>query len=102
LAIIVPLVVVGDLHVVGISAVPSETDTPLVVDRDAVLPGPITSQLLQPIPGLHAKVIQPGSGVHHPKLSQSDLLHFSSEPASWSSVEQPLGVPVAEALDHVA
>lgn len=99
---IVPLVVVHDLHVVGISTVPSKADSPPVVDPDAVLPGPITPKPLQPIPGRHAKIIQPRGGVQHPEFSEAHLLHFRSEPSSPSSLEQPLGVPVAETLDHDA
>ncbi len=96
------LVVVHDLHVVSIATVPPEADPPLVVDPDAVLPGPIAPQPLQAIPGRHTKIIQPGGGVQHPQLPQGHILHFRSEPASRSSIEQPLRVPVAEALDHGA
>jgi hypothetical protein len=44
-----PLVIVGDLHLVGITLAPFEADAPLIVDANAVLPGPITGEFLQTI-----------------------------------------------------
>ena len=38
-----------DLYIPGISLIPPETDPPLIVDPDAVLPFPVTFELLQPV-----------------------------------------------------
>jgi hypothetical protein len=85
---------------VGVATVPSETDPPPIVDPDAVLSGPITLQPLQPVARWHAKIVQSSCCVYHPELPECHLLHFRPEPPSRSSVEHPLSVPVAEALDH--
>ncbi len=92
------LVVVHDLSVVRIAAVPSEADPPLVVDPDAALARAITAQPFQTVPRRHTKIVQLRRSIQHPELSQGDLLHPRSEPATRPPVEQPLGVPVPEAL----
>src|SRR5918996_4697594 len=52
-----PLVIVDDLDVVGIATMPSKADSPLIVDPDAVLSEPITSQPLKPVARRHAKIV---------------------------------------------
>jgi len=93
-------VVVHDLDVVRIAAVPSEADPPLVVDPDAVLACAIAAQPFQAVSRRHAKIVQPRRGIQHPELSQSHLLNPCSEPANRPTVEEPLGFPISEALDH--
>jgi hypothetical protein len=43
------LVIVGDFYIVGILAIPSEANPILVVDADAILPGPIAFQGFEPV-----------------------------------------------------
>ena len=43
--------VVGDFDVIGTASLPDKTDSIAVVDSDAVLTSPITSQPLQAVPG---------------------------------------------------
>jgi hypothetical protein len=93
-------VVVHDLDLVRIAAVPPEADPPLIIDPDAVLACAITAQPFQAIPRWHAKIVQPRRGIQHPELSQGHFLHPRSEPANRPTVEQPIGFPVSEALDH--
>jgi hypothetical protein len=94
------LVVVHDLNVVRIAAVPPEADPPLIVDPDAVLTCAITAQPFQAVPRRHAKIVQPRRSIKHPELPQGHLLHPRSEPANRPTVEELLGFPVSEALDH--
>jgi len=93
-------VVVHDLDLVRIAAMPPEADPPLVVDPDAVLACAITAQPFQAVSGRHAKIVQSRRGIQHPELSQGHLLHPRSEPANRPPLEEPLGFPVPEALDH--
>ena len=44
-----PLVVIDNLRFIGVRAVPSETDAPLLVGPDAVLVRPISSQGIETI-----------------------------------------------------
>jgi hypothetical protein len=93
-------VVIHDFDVVGVTTSPSEADPPLVVDPDAVLALPITPQQLQPVARWDPQVVQPVSSVQHPELPQGHSLYVNPEASGRVSREQPLGVPIAEALDH--
>jgi hypothetical protein len=93
-------VVVRDLDVVGVTTPPSEADPPLVIDPDAVLPLPITAQSFQPVARRDAQVVQAVRSVQHPELPQCHPLHIGSKPPDGVPFEQPLGVSIAEALDH--
>jgi hypothetical protein len=93
-------VVVHDLDVVGVAASPSEADPPLVVDPDGVLTLPITAESFQPVPRRNPQIIQARRGVQHPELPQGHPLHVPTEASGRVSREQPLGVPITEALDH--
>jgi hypothetical protein len=93
-------VIVDDLDVVGIAFPPPEADPPLIVDPDTVLTGSIAAKTFETVAGWHAKIVQLLGGVQHPKLSQGHPLDTRSESPGGSPVEQPLGVPITQALDH--
>ncbi len=61
--------VVDDLNVVRVAAAPSETDPPLVVDSDAVLPAPVALERLQPVARRYAQVVQALGGVELNQLA---------------------------------
>ena len=52
------LVVIHDLHVLGITVRPSEADPPLVVDPDTVMPLPIPAQLFEAVTGRDPKILE--------------------------------------------
>jgi len=60
--------VVADLDVVGAILFPSETDSPLVIDPDAVLELAVPRELLEPVSGRSVKVSQCCSGLDHEEL----------------------------------
>ena len=68
--------VVDDFDVVGVPAGPTETDTPLVIDADAVLSSAIASQLFEAVRGWNAKVDETGRGVEHEELPESGWLEI--------------------------
>jgi len=92
--------VVDDLDVVCIPRPPHETDPPLTIDADAMLPGPITLELLQPIGRRDPQVLDCCRRIEHPKLPQTQALDLPSQPLDPLPSEEALGVPVLEALDH--
>ena len=51
------LVVVCDLHLVGVAIDEPEAYTPLIVDANRVLPLPILSELMKTISGRNLKVV---------------------------------------------
>jgi hypothetical protein len=56
-------VVINNLDIFRVPVTPSETDTPLIVDPDAVLAGAVTCQSLKPITRREPQVVKPGRGV---------------------------------------
>src|SRR5262245_12295585 len=51
-------VVVDDLHILG-TIVPAKTDSPLVIDADAVLAHPVAPEGLEPISRRTSQILQP-------------------------------------------
>jgi len=58
-------VVVDDLDVMGVAAEPSEANSELVVDTDAVLTDTIASKFFKSIGRRHPEVCKCGGGVEH-------------------------------------
>ena len=50
--------VIHDLDVPGRTVAPLETDPPLIVDADAVLPPPITVQSFEPIARRNPQIVE--------------------------------------------
>ena len=50
--------IVYDLNIVSVSLVPAEADTPLVIDPNAVLSLPVSSQFLKAISWRDKKIVQ--------------------------------------------
>ena len=92
--------VVRNLNIVGVASYPPEADPPLIVDPDAVLPGSLSAQLLQAIPGRHAEVVQADRRVELPQLAQRHALNVRAQLTHRLAVKQPLGSPVAETVNH--
>jgi hypothetical protein len=61
--------IIDDLDVVGVTVFPPETDTPLVIDSDAILALSVSGQLLVPIPPGNPHIIQRLGGVQQQELA---------------------------------
>jgi len=93
-------VIIHHLDVEGVATLPAEAEPPLVVDPDAPFAGPVTSQLLQPVARGNPQVVQADGCIQEAKLAEPGPLHIRAPPADGFSVEEALGVTVAEAPDH--
>jgi len=51
-------VIINDFHILGIPIDPPKTNSPLVVDSDAILPFPIPFQGFQTVPGNSTKFVE--------------------------------------------
>ena len=60
--------VVNNFDIVRIAATPLETNTPLAIDADAVLPLPIAFKRFQFVPGWNLQILQPHGSVQHAQL----------------------------------
>lgn len=95
-------VVINDLDVKGVSVFPDETDTPLIVDPDAVLPRAVAAEPLEAVARRNQKVLERLSAVKDQQLSQCNSLDVRGKPPRSLAQEQSLGLGVAKAPDHRA
>jgi hypothetical protein len=49
-------VITADFNAAGVATAPDQTNPPLIVDPDAVLPGPVPFEGLEPVAGRNAKI----------------------------------------------
>ena len=68
--------VVDDLNVMGVVALPAEANPKLVVDADAVLAETITGQLFESIGGRHLQIGEGRGRIEHNKLTKSNALEI--------------------------
>lgn len=66
--------VICNLDIMGISGLPFEADSPLIIDADTVLTGPIPSQLFQMIARWDEQVLQRSGIVQHSQFAHGSLL----------------------------
>ena len=92
--------VVDELDVVGIASGPPETETPLVVDANAVLPVSIVLELLEAIPRRNPEILKPHRRVDVAELAEHDAAEVWRKAAHVLARPQALGVTVGEVLDH--
>jgi hypothetical protein len=92
--------VIGNPDVVGVWLFPSKADTPLLIDADTVLPGPIALQGFEPIAGRRQQVSQSVSLIQVDKLAPGCVLYvWRKFPRKLAAVNL-LGLLVGEAADH--
>jgi hypothetical protein len=95
-----PFVVIDDLNLVGISVTPSEADSPLIVDPDAMLASTAALQGFQPIARRHTQEVQRRRGIHLNQFSQCDPQQIRWKPPGGHAVEKSFRFLVGKALDH--
>ena len=61
--------IVNDLDVVSVAVGETKTDSPLVIDADAVLSGTFPEELLEVVGGWDAKVEETGGGIEQNELA---------------------------------
>jgi hypothetical protein len=94
------LVVVDNLDFKCVSSVPSEADTPLLIDSDAVLAGSITGKSLKAVCRRNPKVDEVPCMIEHGELVERTLLDVAGK------FPRPLLVPyllcfrIGKTLDH--
>ena len=93
------LVIVHDFNVVSVAVSPHETETPLIVNPNAVLPRSVAMQCFQAIAGRSCQVAQFDGAVQLPKLSPCDPLDSLKAADRLPTVKSP-SFGAAERLDH--
>jgi hypothetical protein len=96
-----PSVVVDDLDMESVAGLETKADTPLVIDADAVLAGPIAREFFQPVARRHAQVIQRFRPIQYRQLAHGaggNVGEFLNTP----SMKQRFGIGMTEARNHAS
>ena len=73
-------VVVDDLNLVSLCVAPTKDDSPLLVDADAVVAGPVSSKRLEPVARRGPEIPEFVGGVDRVQLAQGDGPQIAWEP----------------------
>jgi hypothetical protein len=92
-------VVIDDFHIVGTIVSPHETDPPLIVDTDAVLPRPISSQGFQAIARGNPEILQARRHRQLSEFAQRCPLNVDPTSNAFATVESGC-VGASEGLDR--
>jgi hypothetical protein len=93
-------VVIDDRNLERVAVLPAETDPPLIVDPNTVLPETIAFEFLQAIARRNAEIFERLSSIDRYELSKHRALEFSRETSDGLACEEAASIPVPEALDH--
>jgi len=93
--------IIHDFYIIGITIDPFEANPPLIVDPDAILPCPITAELLQPVCWRDAEIVQRDGIVEHAQLAVADLLDVLGQPGRAQAFEDAGGFLALEGFDHL-
>jgi hypothetical protein len=93
------LVIIDNFHIVDPITLPSETDSPLIADANAMQPGPITPKSLQPVPRRYTQFIERGDRID---LDQFPHRYAGDRvpPATHAGLEESLGLPFRETFNQ--
>ena len=92
--------VVNDLDRPCFAIAPSETDTPLFVDANAVLPPAVAPQRLKPIAGRCPQIVKSACGIERQEFRPRPLLEPHWQTTNGMAREDGCTAFVDEALDH--
>ena len=92
--------VIANLDLQRIAALPDKADAPLVVDADCVLAGAVSGEPLEAVARRAAQVDKVVRVGKHAQLAQRDGLDFGRQALGEPAVEHLLGLGVAKRLDH--
>lgn len=91
--------IVYDLHVGGVSVLPSEADSPLSIDTDAILTGAVAAQSFKPAAGRNAQIAEFLRAVEQKQFAPCDSRE-PTKPGNAFVTKEPFGVAVMEAPDR--
>jgi len=92
--------IVYNFNIVSVSLAPTEADTPLVIDPNAVLPLPVSSQFLKAISWRDKKIIQSLRRIQQEQFPLSDAPQIRRRFLHGLAVEYLFGFFGCKSSDH--
>ncbi len=68
--------IVNNFDVLSVFAFPAETNAPLVIHANAILPGAVSFKRFQPVPGRQLQIKQLARTIYLGQLSQGDAFNL--------------------------
>ena len=92
--------IICDLHIIRISRPPSKTDTPLVVNANAVLAFPVSFERFQSVSKRNTKIVDTDCRIQHDQFSSCYVLNFPRKFFWNTPIENPFCLFIAKRFDH--
>ncbi len=94
--------IVRYLDTFGITVVPDEAHSPLIIDPDTVLAPAIAFQCFETVGRRYPQIIQSSGIAEHTQLASGDFLDVSGQTLRYLAKPYPFGFPVLEPRNHQA
>ena len=94
------LAIVDYLDLPSVAITPDETDPPLLVDANAMLPKPVAAKGLQTVAGRYPQIVETASRVDCNQPGPSPFLDLHGQPANGMACEDGRRALACKALDH--
>jgi hypothetical protein len=94
-------VVIRNLYITSVPFAPNKADAILIVDANAVLPGPIPAQRLQLISRRHFQVIERNGRIQNRQLVESSAPQIRRKSSAFPRLPQSLGFLIPETQNHI-
>lgn len=91
--------IIDYLNIKCIPSAPTETDSPLIVDADAMLPTSLSLESFEAVPRRRSEIAKFRGAVQLAQFSTGHLLEHDKTRDTFSVV-QPFGVAAAKGADH--
>jgi hypothetical protein len=70
-------VIINDFNLMGVSVHPFETDSPLLIDADAVLSLSASPECFQPVPRRNPQILKANRGIQKLQFMERSLLDLA-------------------------
>ena len=94
------LVIVDNLNLPCVAIAPDETNAPLLVDANAMLPKSVATRSFEPVAGRDPQIIEASGRVDRNQFGPSPLLDLHGQPANGIACEDGRNAFTGKALDH--
>ena len=92
--------IIDNFHVFGISANPTKTYAPLVINADAVLTLAVASELLESVCWWNSKIEQASGSIEYEKFAQCHPLKIGWKLSNPFTFEEALSLAIAKTTNH--